>query len=870
MTIVFDLDFDAGAWPGPRRGRAASAGEDWVGPLRLLQRLESELGLAGPALDPRERAARLVPALRRQEGFWSRSAEVDPFATARRLLEWRDTLAMGGWRHDGTEPRLAQLGALMADAAPGIPDRLSAVAASLARRGTGVARLEMRSPRAELAPMWHQVLDRLQAQGTAIVDVPVQELHGADGRDVSAVRAGQFLPAGDGSLRLLRPAGPLEAAEEVAAWLALIHGKGETETLIIGGDPALDAALRRHGLPTLGTPHPLRDGVPLQVLPIVLDLGWAPQNPQRAYELLALPAGPVPGELRWRLRAALAQWPAVDSDVWRTALADGLAAIDDSARRLRAKTRMDVMWEAPVTRGAGYPVAEVRRRVELLRTWIAARLHMPDADTAAWAAALAQCDTVGALVQHSGLDTLTNAQLRHLVVEATDGAIGRSPFPQQAGLGFVREPGAVAGPARTIVWWDFSSSAAPSVNRLPFTRAERLELAARGVPLPEPGAEAAAYARRWRRPLEQAVARLLLVCPEKGVDGEERHPHPLWDEVVSRVAASNTRRVADTVLMRRSMADVVEQTRRACVATPGARRDWTVAPGRIGVRETESPSSVETLLACPFRWVLRYAGRLPEPESAEIDAGTGALALGRLLHDIMNRLFAMGSFTPDVAERAAGEIFDREGPRLTAGLFLPGAEAQRARVRGVARRTARRLFGLLAAGGLEVVASEETRTAPAFGTRLEGRVDLILGDPPRILDLKWGSAATKRQSLEAGAAVQLAAYAYLVRQGRGEYPPVGYFVMDEQRLLTTQPGAFPGAESVQGTLPEEVWHTVEATHRLEWEAVSRGKLEARGIDSDEGEPITKPVVKDGYLRLPAMCQWCNFGGLCGRDLEEGV
>jgi hypothetical protein len=33
MKIVFDPDFDGGAWPGPLDGRGASAGEAWGKPV---------------------------------------------------------------------------------------------------------------------------------------------------------------------------------------------------------------------------------------------------------------------------------------------------------------------------------------------------------------------------------------------------------------------------------------------------------------------------------------------------------------------------------------------------------------------------------------------------------------------------------------------------------------------------------------------------------------------------------------------------------------------------------------------------------------------------------------------------------------------
>jgi hypothetical protein len=92
MKVVFDPDFDGGSWPGPLNGRSAVAGEAWVGEAGLLGLLETTMGLGGPAIPASRRVASLVPAVRSVDGFWSASAEVDPFATARRLLSWRDFL----------------------------------------------------------------------------------------------------------------------------------------------------------------------------------------------------------------------------------------------------------------------------------------------------------------------------------------------------------------------------------------------------------------------------------------------------------------------------------------------------------------------------------------------------------------------------------------------------------------------------------------------------------------------------------------------------------------------------------------------------------------------------------------------------------
>jgi hypothetical protein len=100
-----------------------------------------------------------VPAIRGAGGFWSASADLDPFATARRLIQWRDTLAMGGWLGGGKQSRLASLAALSADAPAGMPDRLHAIHDAMARHAVDIESVEMFSPRSDLEPLWQRTLD---------------------------------------------------------------------------------------------------------------------------------------------------------------------------------------------------------------------------------------------------------------------------------------------------------------------------------------------------------------------------------------------------------------------------------------------------------------------------------------------------------------------------------------------------------------------------------------------------------------------------------------------------------------------------------------------------------------------------------------
>ena len=92
MRIIFDPAFDQGYWPGPLSDCNAVSGELWLGPSGMLGVLETMTGLSGPPVPQALRAAELVPDVRSISGFWSLSAQVDPFGTAKRVLQWRDLL----------------------------------------------------------------------------------------------------------------------------------------------------------------------------------------------------------------------------------------------------------------------------------------------------------------------------------------------------------------------------------------------------------------------------------------------------------------------------------------------------------------------------------------------------------------------------------------------------------------------------------------------------------------------------------------------------------------------------------------------------------------------------------------------------------
>lgn len=846
LRVVFDPAIDEGAWPGPVGEQVAACGEAWLGPLGLIARLELELGLSGRHPSAAARAAELARQLAGQDGFWAASFEADPLATSSRLLADRDMLALWGWRGEAASARLEALWRATAAAPPGIPDRLGAVVAALGERAVDIAQVELRAPAASLPPLWRAALAQLGARGTDIAEVPLPAVAapGDLGRAQSALAGGgPLVPTGDGHLALLRPHGPLAAADEVAASLAAMGSWGGV--VLVGADAALDDALARHGLPRVGG----ESAAPAStaIVKLVIEAAFEPMDPAELHALVSLDPGPVPRGVARRLVRALCALPGRGAPAWREALEAGLAACDEE-RRPAIAARLALLLEPAARRGEAIAAGEVIRRLRAVSGWARGRAGEEPSLLDVAARAEATC----ALIERLGRAALTRLELRRLCDEPDAGA--GAARAAEAGLAHVPRPGGVLGPADVIVWWGFSRDRAPAAPRLRLSQAERAALAASGVAPPDPGALMEAEAARWRRPLALASRALVLVCPRTDDAGERAFPHPLWDELTASMAEpaqAALLEVAELALPARAVRRRV--SRRGLPApAPRARAGAPIAP-----RDSESPSSLERLLGCSLSWTLHYRGRL-EPG---LSAGPGTpspLLYGTLAHHVLAEVLGGGALPPGDAAARAEEVLARDLDRLCESLALPRHQVERAALRLAIVESARELGALIAELGASVRGTELTAAGALAGLTVQGTADLVLSDPDVVLDLKWGRRSSQRR-LESGTALQLATYAELLRRGEPR-PEVGYFILNRQELLGDGGSALPGAR-VPGTVRAgETWRAAEAAIAGRLAELARGELVAPGAGEEE---VAAGIEGDRLVVAPG-CEYCGLQVLCGR------
>ncbi len=863
MRVTFGLELDGGCYPDPLGGRRASIGEVTVGPMGLLGLLETRLGLGGvPAPEP----VRVLQYRRRLEAaargrFFECSLAADPIGTARTLLEWRDTLAAGGWAGEaGKRGRLADLAAVerAADVPPlagGTAERARAVLRELERpdRSSGIARLTLAESADKLPPPWPAIVRALERGGCALAALkPPPGALGGRLRKLQLALAGRPVEGveGPGEVVLLTASSDSEAAEAVAVWLE----DGADGTVVIAGreDNALDRALIRRSLPSAGAaPHSAWRPA-LQVLPLAVALRWLPRDPERLLEFLLLPASPLPGGLARRLAAALAAEPGTGGRKWRAAMAR-LEGDDSQAGARELSERLEAWIGGPgYAPETGIPRAELVRLAEMTAAWAAAAGGQDET----LAAAVQQAVAVRELLTLSGEERVPQLLWDSLIEETARRGVRLPGRHGEIGhVAVVAHPGAILGPARRVLWWDFSGGAVERAPWSPWTASERALLAGCGVQLQSPVLEVERLWQATVRAVGAASEMLVLVAPAQR-RGEPCGPHPMLARLASALGGELA--ACTRSCLERSVAGEPAAASGVLEPVPPRRlparvRVWRLpAATHIPSRKLESYSSLGKLLDHPYQWVLSYAAQLwpgllqPLPRPRQL---LGTLAHRLLQEALLEPELEAAAWSPDAVEawlgRRAPGVLGEEGLPL----LMPERLPDRQRLSAAVARSVMTLARLMREGGWRLAAAVGKRGLPGselavqgtfVGGELSGELDLLLVDPDgrhAVLDMKWSRWKLDGEQIP----LQLLVYGRLIEQSTGAWPRVAHLFLEQGVLYPADALRPIGTRSTwTETDCAAQWPAVEELWRARREQLDRGLVEVTAVKAGEGEGLELP------------------------------
>ena len=884
MDIVFGLWADAGAWPEHGGSGDGALGAPIVGPIGLLEILETARGLGAPGTPNVVRIAAFQAALESTDGalrFWSRSLAVDGWATARTLLRWRDELVDAGWDHklEWCSPRLADLAAAntaAADLPPGIADRAAALADDLAARPVlPIRRIRLIDARDLHSAGWRRLLDRIEACGVAIEQVtivPAAPEHTALGRLQRWMTGDGSIAGGgaDGTVTIATSASTALAAEVAGQWFA---ERGDREAVLIaqeGDTHLLDHGLCGAGQPKAGRSRASAHRGSLQILLLAFKAAWAPFDPRALMELLVFPTSPIARRAGWRLAAVLEEAPGRGSTMWNNAWAEIGAAVlaeaGSDARAIRKAHERLERWRAwadpeladPI---AGMPLKAALAMCDRTIAWAAVR-HASDGDALYRATMSLATDVRRALVA-LGRDLLPRTLVERVIDQALDiGHDNPMANAEAARWRCVPHPGGIWGPTDTVVWWNFRTTQ-EGLQRQPWTNGERRELAERNCQPDDPGIPARVASAAWERAVMNARSHLLVIA--SGLDaGEDEALHPFAHRIAPATERLTTWIKLEDALAQASLVLAGAELRREAVSfapLPERRAMWPAPAGYADRLKglTHSATSFESGLECQLMWALKHVARLRPGRVRSIpDANR---LLGNLAHALAHEIFVPGPPpTPDSVSARAHTLLDSLIDSIAAPLRLPELAAQLSDARERLPAAMAELARTMVMNDLVVEASE-SQVSITFENALavRGAIDLVAKDRNGrhvIIDLKWTRNPKKRfDELKAGNAVQLATYGAMIA---GDAPyRAGYFLLNQRQFATLTDGGLIGRQ-VEGTRGfPETWAAIRESWRRLGELATAGGLIACGIDgADEYLPSDLPII------LEANCKWCDYQTLC--------
>lgn len=898
MHIVFGWKLDGPCHPQTANEAAAAIGEPVVGPNGLLGLLESALGLVGPNTPAAVRIARYQGRLHSLDDgsrFYSRSFVRDAWATTKQILAWRDELYASGWqgqRIPNGGPRLETMALLeIADGQPlgGSPgERLHAVLEILNKgHNLPIEEIGVVSSEERLPLMWRRLLARLRANGINIKSLEAPANKGDS--DLVAIqcalrgdKAAKFI--GDGSFIILDADDEWQAADGVAAWLASGDNR---ETVIVRGTgcPALDAACRRVGLPRPGWTETSPQRSALQVLPLALEILWEPIEPARVLEFLNLPRSPLPRFVARRFARALMDEPGIGGERWTEAWqecikdltgwrrADGL---DDAAIKKEIGKAQDEwkFWLEPqrFRRSEGIPVQLVQDVCHRIAQW-SGGVAQGDNDYLFLTAA-AHSSALSESIAALGSSLIPAIQLGRIIDAVTaEGVSAPAATEEAAPWSVVDAPGQVWGTADTVVWWGFSGDVS-SPPRQPWSSAEIAALGTVNAHVEPIEDVVLREAASWRQAILGARSRVILVVARR-LRGETATPHPLWHEIFAQleslqavakaripaqsIAIGETAHLGDRVIKRHGISPL---------ALPAAQRKWALPASTIARRPMESITSIKTMIECPLAWALNYGARV-RPGVLDVLPDDANL-IGILAHAVVEKLFDQRkNWLPEEAATEATKIFDSLAMQTAAPLLRPGYAVEYERAKARVSDSIRLLVQMISDAGMTVRGvEEEVIVTFAPGQNFGGYLDLVLEDAKgrsAVLDLKWSSRDKyRREEVQEGRALQLAAYTWLEEQAGRTSLGAGYFMLRQQSLLYTDPHPFSAAHHVPGSDLKQTWVALRAAYDHRMEQLERGEVLVRGVPAgtDDTDVDPMPQVEPG-------CRFCDYSSLCGASIEGG-
>jgi hypothetical protein len=605
--------------------------------------------------------------------------------------------------------------------------------------------------------------------------------------------------------------------------------------LTSGSSLMLEQSLTSESLPAMGIPSASLARPSLQALKLAPAFLWEPVDVFKVMEFLTLPVKPLNNELALEIARVMAEKPGFFSANWIAAVESFFENNDPDGK---IREQYNFWFRRPrFSADRLAPAGDAEAVYSYLFDWALGQYEDGGKTDTSLLLLAEQAGRIAELLRAIPEQWISYLELERIVRTIIEAAPMQITPAEAGALQFIRQPGALAGEAESLVWWNFvHNSDTPPPDK--WRNEERDWLSSKGVHLRTQREISRMNQILTAKPLNYTTGTLVLVVPDQ-VDGAETPPHLLLSDLKVRLGDKFDNCVyhTDNAADRERLRTIFRQPARVQlqVGTPARPRAqvYVKNPNLISGSDYETPTNLESLFYYPHRWFFRQKLRL-FPSSLLSVTGHTTL-LGSLAHRIFEILLE-----EPVNTMSREDIFDRIDaiasdllPREGAPLLLYGREPERnAFIRRV-KNAAWNLVSIIRDNGWAVEATEIRLEGEFCGIPVRGKADLVLrrNDELAILDIKWSGMNRRRELIRNGEDLQLVLYAHLLPP-EGYWPHTAYFILEDGKLVARNDQAFrqalqASAGSDHAIASTEIFERMERTYQWRVQQISNGIIEIR-------------------------------------------
>ncbi len=800
-----------------------------IGLTGLLELLQMYSGVNVKVEKPIERLLKYYKLLKEYfaqnpANILARSFDVDGLNTAKQCLAWRDNLCYAGWTAEcsSSTDRLKALSAVERDFnLPGQPDLLLSVSEAI-KNGAAIPQdLEIQVPceKSLMMPAVCDLLKVLENRGAKISQMPfATQVEGSDLQNAVKVLSGDKgvkIFANDGSLQVLN----FESQDEALSYLTGLDASS-FDVWINSDNKLMDNWQKAQGKPTSGSK--ISGTIPeiSQLFVMWVGLFTRPLNIKNLYTWLDSKYCPLPYELRNGESG-------VHKGLKSSIIYQGGFYNSECKEILSHFKEKDYKGYLP-SDSQTLNVSEIRESAERFAGYCKQLAGNPNSS---FSEKEKKC-LFAVADQVSSLKLLLDSMQDSDIIKGFDGwvrTIYSSSDVQQyaAEVGchtVIEDPANYMSNADTCIWCDFYNDPGTTFTYDFLTANERKTLES-VLALWTAEKETEYRNSILRLPFLHTAKKLVLVNVGR-VGAEKANKHPLLIQVQAQLKNLEMSSVELAHLNKDEIRSVDNRAEDCSVEITFNHKN------ALKVKESESPSSLESLVQYPLDYLFHYIlglSRIGIENISEFVAARGTLA-----HEVSQELLQRESYTRDEFNK----VFDQKLQEHAAVLLLGENRGKISGIKHCVYKFVRWLASILQQNHLTFVEKERVVDLQnIFGTvGVNGRIDLLLKDAEggyHVFDIKYSKGEFK-ESIEKNVSLQLAVYKELLEREGFKIKGCAYVIVKECVLFSSFSYAGDSVDVIVPKNTDDLFPKIEKSYKFRREQLESGIVEnADGTPSNE-------------------------------------